>query len=175
MEEIWKDIQGYEGLYQISNMGNVRSLLFINGKSKIIRKKTLKQNITKHKRCLIHLYKNTIRKAKSVHRLVAEAFLSNQDSLPEVNHIDGNTLNNKVTNLEWCSKSYNSKHAYINNLSKLKKFNENEMKSIIRSDGKIYKNSYEASRDLCVSVCSIRDVLKGRTKTCKNYKFEYIS
>jgi hypothetical protein len=66
------------------------------------------------------------------------------------------------------------KHAYINNLSKLKKYNTSKSKPIKRSDGKTYKSSYEAAEDLNISVCAIRNVLKGRSKTCKNFKFYYL-
>lgn len=175
MKEIWKDIEEYKGLYQVSNLGRVKRILFRNNNVVKEKETILKENVTIRNRTLVHLYKNDIRKAKSVHRLVATAFLDNKENYPEVNHIDGNPRNNNVENLEWCSKSYNARHAYINNLSKLKNYNEKAMKPIIRSDGKIYRNSYDASKDLKVSVCSIRDVLKGRIKTCKGYKFNYLS
>ena len=120
------------------------------------------------------LYKNGKRENKLVNRLVAEAFIPNPENKPEVNHIDGNPLNNFVTNLEWATKAENMKHAYINNLNNLKQYNESNMKPVIRSDGKIYKNTYEASKDLNLSVCSIRGALKGRSKTSGGYAWRYL-
>lgn len=174
MEEIWKDVKDYENLYQVSNLGRVKRILFVN--NIIIKQKEviIKQNINKRNRCIAHLYKNNKRKAISVHRLVANAFIENPNNLPQVNHIDGNPKNNKVSNLEWCSASYNCKHAYINDLTKLKEYNKSKMKPIIRSDDKIYNNAYDASKDLNVSVCSIRDCLKNRIKTCKGFTFKYL-
>lgn len=97
MEEIWKDIEGYEGLYQVSNMGRVRSL-----RRNII----LRQCITNGYERII-LYTNNIPKGYSVHRLVANAFIPNPDNLPQVNHKDENKTNNCVDNLEWCTQKYN--------------------------------------------------------------------
>ena len=106
MIEIWKDIRGYEGLYEISNLGRVKSH---KGKSdKIMRpamcgKGYLKVMLCKGK----HDHKNMM-----IHRLVAEAFIDNPNNEETVNHRDGNKKNNCVNNLEWCSYSYNLKHAY---------------------------------------------------------------
>lgn len=174
MNEIWKDVVGYEGLYKVSNTGKVKSMMFINNIVQKPREKIIDIHVSKRNgRCYASLYKNTERKNCTVHRLVAKAFIPNPDNLPEVNHKDGNTLNNNVDNLEWCTKQYNSKHAYENNLSKLKEYNESQKKPIIRNDGKTYDCAYNAAKDIGVSVCSIRDVLKGRTKSCKGYVFQY--
>lgn len=173
--ELWENVQGYEGLYQVSNLGRIKSLLFINNVCIKEREKILKIETNKKNRQHIALYKNGKRKNMAVHRLVAKAFIPNPNNLPQINHIDGNPKNNKVENLEWCSASYNMKHAYANNLLKLKKYNEKNSKAIIRNDGKKYNNSYDASKDLKVSACSIRDVLKGRTKSCKGFTFKYLN
>ena len=117
--EIWKDIQEYKGLYQVSNLGRVRSLdTIINckgakGIDNHLRKgKILKQNIGTTGYYSINLSKNSKRKYVRVHRLVAEAFIPNPNNYYCINHIDGNKLNNKVENLEWCTYSYNNKEAY---------------------------------------------------------------
>ena len=173
MEE-WKDIKGYEGLYQVSNKGRIRRILFVNN---IVRKpkiKILKLYTNKRNRQQVSLYKDDNRRVYSVHRLVATAFLDNDKNLPEVNHIDCNPSNNNLENLEWCSKSDNAKHAYRNDLNILREVNNKNKKHIIRSDGKIYDCAYSASVDMQVSVCSIRDVLKGRTKSCKGLNIAYI-
>lgn len=103
MIEIWKDILGYEGLYQVSNLGRVKSLNY---------HKTRKEHILKPTNChgylRVNLSKNKNRKSYLVHRLVGEAFISNFDNLPEINHKDENKHNNCVENLEWCDRQYNN-------------------------------------------------------------------
>lgn len=174
MDEIWKDIEGYEGLYQVSNKGRVKRILFTNNKTSFDKEHMMTIQVNKQNRCYVTLSKNNKRKNCLVHRLVAMAHMSNPDNFPQINHIDGNPQNNDVSNLEYCTASYNSKHAYVNNLSKLKAHNEKNKKTIIRNDGKIYDCVYSASIDLEVSPCSIRDCLKNRIKTCKGYSFSYI-
>lgn len=100
MDEIWKDIKGYEGLYQVSNWGRIKSIRF--GKERI-----MKLCPDRYGYLYIVLYKNNIKKAYRVHRLVAEAFIDNTDNLPCVNHKDENKQNNNVENLEWCDAKYN--------------------------------------------------------------------
>lgn len=115
MEEIWKDIEGYEGLYQISNLGRVRSLdrYMKNGTSnQYIRKgKILIQQKGTGNYIQVCLSKNCKGKCYKLHRLVAEAFIPNIENKPDINHIDGNKSNNCANNLEWCTKSENMKHA----------------------------------------------------------------
>ena len=103
MEEIWKDIEGYEGLYQVSNLGDVRSLKYAGG-NKV---KPLKQDNDGNGYKQVILYKDGKRKNCKVHRLVAMAFISNPNNYKEVNHKDENPSNNNVNNLEWCTNEYN--------------------------------------------------------------------
>ena len=113
MKEVWKDIKGYEGLYQISNYGNVRSLdkIIVDKYKKYLMKgKQLKLNI-RNTYYVINLVKNKKRKSFQVHRLVAEAFLSNPNNYKIVNHKDENPLNNNVDNLEWCTQKHNVNHS----------------------------------------------------------------
>ena len=173
MIETWRPIVGYEDRFEVSNLGRVRHILFVNNKIVKPQKKIMKIAISKRNRAYISLKKNGQRKNKIVHRLVAEAFKPKIEGKNEENHIDGNSLNNCVENLEWCTKKENMAHAYANNLSKLPQYNKANSKRIKRNDGKSYENAYAAAKELNVSVCSIRDVLKGRIKTCKGYKFEY--
>lgn len=102
MEEIFKDIEGYEGLYQISNYGRVKSLKNRQGNVQL-----LKQQVKPNGYCQVSLYKNNKYGYFNVHRLVAIAFIPNPNNLPEVNHIDEDPTNNRVDNLEWCTRSYN--------------------------------------------------------------------
>lgn len=101
--ENWKDVPGYEGLYQISNLGNVKSL-YSN--------KILKPSIDKYGYTRFSATKDKIQKTLIIHRLVAKLFIPNPNNLPQVNHKDGNKNNNCKNNLEWCTDSDNKKHAY---------------------------------------------------------------
>ena len=98
--EIWKDIKGYEELYQVSDLGRVRS--FKSGKWQ-----TLKNRLTPRGYYLVTLYKDGKATNKWVHKLVAQAFIPNPDNLPQVNHKDEDKLNNAASNLEWCTAKYN--------------------------------------------------------------------
>lgn len=114
-DEIWKDIKGYEGYYQISNKGRVKSLHRIvidkNNIKKVYKEKLLDITINKKNNYkYITLHKDNKYETKSIHRLVAETFIPNPNNYPEVNHIDENHFNNCVENLEWCTKEYNNKY-----------------------------------------------------------------
>ena len=106
-EEIWKDIKGFEGVYQVSNLGRVKSLPRYTVQKHWVEEKILNTHHNNSGYCDISLYQNTKRVHKKVHRLVAEAFLPNPYNLPEVDHIDTNKDNNCVWNLKWCTHSEN--------------------------------------------------------------------
>ena len=114
MDEIWKDIIGYEGLYQVSNFGRVKSLsrtvnAYPRGHkaNRVIRDRILKSNHIKNRYDIVALRKNNKTKTFAVHNLVANHFLPNPNNLPEINHIDENKQNNRVDNLEWCTHKHN--------------------------------------------------------------------
>ena len=107
MEEEWRDVVGYEGLYQVSNFGRVKSLPR-NGTVNMVR--ILRPNIKKTGYINYALQKNNALKTFLAHRLVAQAFMPNPDNLPQVNHIDGDKTNNRVDNLEWCTQLENIRH-----------------------------------------------------------------
>ena len=111
--EIWKDIEGYEGYYQVSNLGNVRSLDRIeydpfnrggcNGRKRLLKGRVLKQGTGTNGYRYVNLSVNQKSKKYSIHRLVAEAFIPNPDNLPTVDHINRNKTDNTVSNLRWLS------------------------------------------------------------------------
>ena len=114
--EIWKPIKNFEGMYEVSNLGRVKSLprLKINNRGKQLTKERIMKphdfNAGYYKVPLTDKKHN--KKYYLVHRLVAQAFIPNLDNLPQVNHIDGDKSNNCVDNLEWCDRPYNIRHAY---------------------------------------------------------------
>ena len=162
MKEVWRDISEYEGLYQVSNLGRVKSL----GNDKFKKEKILKPgNNGKNKDgyFFVYLYKKGIKKMYFVHRLIAEAFLENPDNLPVVNHMDQNKQNNRVDNLEYCTISYNTRYSLNKKVGCYK-------------DGKLIK-VYDAARDVDKdgfnhgNVCS---VLKGRYKSSGGFQWKYL-
>ena len=108
--ETWKPVAGYEGLYEVSNLGNVRRVAG-KGCKEIRVLKLVKQS---NGYLYVNLYKEGNRKMHRVHRLVAQAFIPNPDNLPEINHIDEDKTNNCVENLEWCDNVYNNNHGTRN-------------------------------------------------------------
>lgn len=119
--EIWKDIEGYEGLYQISSLGNVKSLSRMlkhnKGGVKVKRETILKHQLTSGYPSVC-LYNGNRVKQAHIHRLLAIAFIPNPDNKPEVNHINGIKKDFRIENLEWCTVSENIKHAWNTGLSK---------------------------------------------------------
>lgn len=107
MTEEWKAIEGYEGLYEISNKGRVYSVK----RNKYLSPYEVHQDAGLRGHRVINLYKNGVYKGFCVHRLVALAFIPNPKNLPVVNHKDGNKQNNNVENLEWCTQKENVEHA----------------------------------------------------------------
>lgn len=130
LEEVWKDIKDYEGYYQVSNLGNIKSLdryvdhyCRFNGKITPMLRKGRPRKIGSSPNgysviCLRKLGNHPSH--RSVHRVVCEAFIPNPSNLPQINHIDGNKKNNIVSNLEWCTPSENQFHAIRNGLTSSK-------------------------------------------------------
>lgn len=165
MKEIWKDIKGYEGKYQISNLGNVKTLK---------RNKILKPNKSGEYDYVI-LYMNGKGKIKKIHRLVAENYIENPNGLECVNHKDENKRNNVVNNLEWCTKQYNCNYGKRNEKmsksnSKYKIVQKNKIGVIL----KIWKNIWELEHNTSYNKSVIRQCCKNRCKTAYGYKWEYM-
>ncbi len=195
MEEIWKDIEGYEGKYQVSNLGGVRSLDRKIGN--YFRKgKVLKPRACRNGYLLVNLYnKYSIREAKLVHRLVANAFILNQKNKLEVNHIDGNKHNNTIENLEWCTSSENKKHAIRtglkperfkgqfgkgkNNWMYRRRGKDNPCSKIViqynREMNRIaeYGSTCEAERKTGICSTNIAKCCRGGAKTAGGYIWRY--
>ncbi len=190
MEEIWKDVVGYEGLYQVSNLGRVKSLNHVrkNGKSgEYMQRGKILQNLTSCcKYYQVGLSKNGRVKLLTVHRLVAEAFIHNPDNKPQVNHIDGNKLNNCIDNLEWCTRSENQLRAWKNGLQV---FTNNQLKSVTKNGIPLAKpvNQYDKNKNfikrwnsmkevecsLNIPNSNITDCCKGKRKSAGGFIWKY--
>lgn len=118
---IWKPVVGYEGLYEVSNTGLIKSINFYKYKSPRI----MKLGKRKDGYLSVGLSKNNVTKTKTVHRIVAEAFIPNPDGLEMVNHKDENRANNNVNNLEWCTRSYNQLYSLKLHPERNKEFSNN--------------------------------------------------
>lgn len=121
IHQIWKPIKGYNGFYQVSNTGLVRSLnrtiKFSDGRKRKLKGKMMSPKYKPDGYTYVTLSRNGKHSHHYIHRLVAAAFLPNAGNLPEVNHLSGNKADNSVRNLEWCTHQQNVKHAYDNGLS----------------------------------------------------------
>lgn len=170
--EIWKDIEGYEGLYQVSNLGRVKSLeRYIYdtiGRKQYVKERILKQYTVKGYKQVSLLFSNK-HKRKMVHRLVAEAFLPNPNNLPQVNHKDECKTNNYVENLEWCDASYN-----INYGTRNQKISKVVLQFTKEGDLiAIYPSTREAERQTQILHSAISACCKGRLKTSGKYVWKY--
>lgn len=163
MEESWKDIERYDGEYQISNMGRVKSFKYNKTKGMILKTCEINSGYL-----LVDLMKNGVRERKLVHRLVAEAFVHNDDEENKtvVNHIDGNKHNNTYTNLEWVTYSGNSIHAFYIGLNDGKKWSKRV-------------NQYDQFGNFISSFDSISEAssktkidLSGISKCCRGKKIQ---
>lgn len=187
MKEIWKEIKGYEGYYEASNKGQIRStqrvitLVTRDGKDRpsVFKGKVLKQTDeikNRHNwlpRKFVQLSKDGIRKRYYAHRLVAETFIPNPNNLPDVNHKDGNPFNNNVDNLEWSSRKRNINHAFDNKLIKTEK----PVAKISIQTGKvleIYKSESEACRQYGVTQGKILRAIQRNGTSC-GFKWKYIN
>ena len=187
MEEIWKDIKGFEGRYQVSNLGRVRSLDWPGHRGRMLKLKICKR-WGYYRLNLAHA--DGYIKSVSVHRLVAIAFIPNPNNLPEINHKDEDKLNNVVcfnpdgsidaerSNLEWCTGLYNLRYGTRNERTQ-KKVNEPRMRAVHQYDfdGNLlhtYKSISDASRKTGVSARSICHICKKTGAHSTNgYIFRY--
>lgn len=180
MEE-WRYIPGYEGRYEVSSNGNVRSVphVFIrkDGKQMTVQGLQLMQQTDKKGYRRIRLIDNSGKKrGVLVHRAVAEAFIDNPNNDEFVNHIDGNKGNNKSSNLEWCSPRDNVRHAWRNGLASNNiNYAINALKKPVISDtGKIYESVKEASEDTGIDKTLIAKVCSGKYRQTHGRRFKYL-
>lgn len=185
-KEIWKPIKEYEGRYEASNLGRVRSLYFINGKTKFPREKILKFGHNKQGYPFVCVSTNgKISKPLSIHRLVAKAFIPNPNNYPCVNHINGIKTDNRVENLEWCTQQYNIKQSFKNGQQKptwkgkkgklcphSKKVNQYDTQNNFIKEWDCMK---DVEREKKIYAIGISKCCRGKQKTAGGYIWRYVS
>lgn len=183
--EVWKDIPDFENMYRVSNLGRVKSLQrFRKGNrnnSTVVNERILKQKIDKYGYCCISLSKNSKMKYFTVHRLVALMFVVNPniEKFNQVNHKDGDKLNNGSDNLEWCDGFHNQQEAIRLGLRGGKSYRPRVDSCPINQfhkDGSLvknYKNLAEAERISGIKKTAISNNLNGRSKSSGGFVFVY--
>ena len=165
MKEEWRDIKGYEDLYQVSNLGRVKSLKDNKGN---YREKILSNSTTTQGYLFVHLYKNGKVKLFTVHRLVAMHFIENSNNYKEVNHKDEDKFNNRVDNLEWCTRKYNQNYGTrTQRASEKMKGSKNPRSRKVQciTTGKVFNYIKEAAEYYNIDKHSISDCCKGKYKS----------
>ena len=169
--EIFKDIKGYEGLYQISNLGNVKSLK----RNKIRILKYSNNNLFYSTVCLVNY--NNKKSTKSIHRLLAIHFINNPENKKCVNHKNGIKNDNRIENLEWCTFSENTIHAYNTGLktigeNHIKRLKETHSKKVINIEtNQIFNSCIETSLYYKIPATSLCEMLNGKRKNKTNLRY----
>lgn len=176
----WASIEGYEGLYEVSADGRVRTVPHVtNGHT--VRQRYLKIAAYNSQRyAAVRLYKDGKPKDYKVHRLVAKAFVPNPKNKPQVNHIDGNKLNNSASNLEWCTQAENNRHAIDNGLQRPEIAIDATRKAVLQidKDGNVirrWRSMTDAANALGLQVSNISHCCKGRISSTGGYKWQVCS
>lgn len=183
MDEQWKDVVGYEGLYQVSNLGRIKCLPktihygWYNNKVVEQREMIKKNTLDRNGYLFTILTKDGVRKNHLIHRLVAQSFLPNPNDYECVNHKDENKTNNYVDNLEWCSHKYNSNYGTIRQRisnATMGERNHNHKKVLCVETGIIYNGTGEAERETGIKSNHIRKCAIGKVKSNQELHWKYV-
>ena len=182
MEEQWKDIEGYEGLYQVSNLGRIKSLgrtIMRRTRWGSVKPYTMKPRILKPKRCQGDYFQVGLftidgqHSVAKIHRLVAKAFIPNPDNMPEVNHKNEDKADNRADNLEWCTHEDNCRYGTRN-----QRTGEKNAKPVVQMDmdGNViadYPSAIEAQRATGINRYLIRQCCNGKQESAGGYRWKF--
>lgn len=190
MREEWRDVVGYEGLFEVSNLGRVRGKDRyvdrcsdgVNHHKVFVRGRELKQSLNTNGYLRVVLTVGNKNRYKFVHRLVAEAFVPRNTHGCVVDHINSDRTDNRATNLQWVSQGENLHLGYARGNHGVRFIPEESKerqrnavsKPVRRSDGVVFRSVKEAARALGVTNACVSHALNGRCKTVKGYSFEYV-
>lgn len=169
-KEIWRDVKGYEGLYQVSSEGRVKSLKRKNSLGRTIEERILKPVVVGRGYLQVDLYTGGKMKRFYVHRLVCEVFHENPENKPEVNHINEIKTDNRACNLEWCTRIENCNHGTRNERM-------SKQVSQYTLDGelvKVWQSTSEAERQGGFAHSAISNVANGKRKQAYGFIWKYI-
>ena len=173
-EEVWRDVKGYEGLYQVSNMGRVKSLGRKDRFGRVIKERILEPAVTHNGYLRVGLHVDGKRKMLRVHRLVCEAFHENPDNKSEVNHVNEDKTDNRACNLEWSTRTENCNHGSRN---------ERVAKALSKPIGqfsldgkliKVWQSACEARRQTGFDEGYVGAVARGKFKQAYGFIWKYI-
>lgn len=167
--EEWRDIKGYEGLYQVSDLGRVKRLAGLDARGHMRQERILK-GISRNSYKVVNLSKDGKRESFYIHRLVAEAFIPNPDNLPEVNHCNERRDDNKAFNLDWVSAKENMNYGF-----RTERAIKNRCKKVLCIETNIvYPSTSEAGRQTGINQSGISRCCNGAYKTAGGYHWEYV-
>lgn len=167
MQEIWKEIEGTNGMYQVSNLGNVKSF------TRFKKGGLLKFGYFSNGYLFAHITINGKRRSYLVHRLVAEAFIPNPENLSQVNHKDENKTNNAVDNLEWCDCKYNNNYGtHMERIKEKNRLSHGRPVYCVELD-RVFHSAMEAARFVGRNGTNISAVCRGKEKTSAGYHWRY--
>lgn len=183
-KEVWKDVKGYEGIFKISNKGRLKR---IKNSPNMPDNNILKGSICMHGYRYYNMKVRDKGKKNKAHRLVAIAFLENPDNLPQVNHIDGNKLNNTAENLEWCDQLHNNRHALATGLRKINMEHVRKAQRVSAHKQKKRVAQYNLDGTLVGEYDSLQEAAKGfnsapnisracrsKTRTAYGFRWKFI-
>lgn len=176
--EIWVDIRGYEGIYMVSNFGRIKSLprMIFNGNGHYLSKEKI---LNGSKNINGYLQVELLGKPTLIHRIVAHEFIPNQETKPQVNHINGNKTDNRVENLEWCTNGENQIHAYKNGLNKRSEKAGKPKRKVCQIDLKtgetirIFESIADVKKHFGKNKVNISQVCNGNRKSCLGFGWKY--